>query len=46
MASNIATKPELVGHFYPEGPDWNVRFPDQLRLVGFPEEAERLDSGS
>ena len=35
MASNTATKPELVGHFSPDGPDWNVRFPDQLRLVGF-----------
>jgi len=31
MASNIATKPELVGHFAPEYPDFNLSVPDQLR---------------
>jgi DNA-binding beta-propeller fold protein YncE len=32
LAGNIATKPELVGHFAPEAPDFNVRVPDQVRL--------------
>ncbi len=32
MASNIATKPELVGHFATEAPDFELRFPDQLRV--------------
>jgi DNA-binding beta-propeller fold protein YncE len=31
LADNIATKPELVGHFAPEAPDFNVRVPDQIR---------------
>ncbi len=31
MASNIATKPELVGHFAEEAPDFNLRIPDQVR---------------
>ena len=31
LASNIATKPELVGHFAAEYPDFNLSFPDQLR---------------
>ena len=31
MASNIATKPELEGHFAPEYPDFNLSVPDQLR---------------
>lgn len=32
---NIATKPELVGHFDPQYPDFNLRFPDQLRVEEF-----------
>jgi DNA-binding beta-propeller fold protein YncE len=32
IAKNIATKPELVGHFAPESPDFNVRVPDQIRM--------------
>ena len=32
LADNIATKPELVGHFAPEAPDFNVRVPDQIRV--------------
>jgi DNA-binding beta-propeller fold protein YncE len=32
MASNIATKPELVGHFAEEAPDFNLLVPDQIRV--------------
>ena len=32
LASNVATKPELVGHFAPESPDFNLRVPDQIRV--------------
>jgi len=32
MASNTATKPELVGHFAPESPDFNLLVPDQIRV--------------
>lgn len=32
---NVATKPELVGHFDPEYPDFNLSFPDQLRVNEF-----------
>ena len=35
LASNTATKPELVGHFAPEYPDFNLSFPDQLRVEVF-----------
>jgi DNA-binding beta-propeller fold protein YncE len=35
LANNIATKPELVGHFAPEGPDFNLRVPDQIRVNVF-----------
>ncbi len=31
LASNMPTKPELVGHFAPEAPDFNLRVPDQIR---------------
>jgi hypothetical protein len=31
LAKNIATKPELVGHYAPESPDFNLRVPDQIR---------------
>lgn len=32
LAANIATKPELVGHFAPESPDFNLLVPDQIRV--------------
>ncbi len=32
LASNTATKPELVGHFAEEAPDFNLRVPDQVRV--------------
>ncbi len=35
LAANIATKPELVGHFAPESPDFNLRIPDQVRVSIF-----------
>ncbi|MGB0122625.1 MAG: bifunctional YncE family protein/alkaline phosphatase family protein [Silvibacterium sp.] len=31
VAQDIATKPQLVGHFAPEYPDFNLDIPDQLR---------------
>ncbi len=35
LADNVATKPELVGHFAAESPDFNVRIPDQIRVEVF-----------
>jgi len=35
LAKNIATKPELVGHFAEEQPDFNLRVPDQIRAEVF-----------
>jgi len=35
IARNIATKPELRGHFDPLFPDFNVYYPDQLRVDEF-----------
>jgi DNA-binding beta-propeller fold protein YncE len=35
LANNIATKPELVGHFAVEAPDFNLRVPDQIRAEVF-----------
>jgi DNA-binding beta-propeller fold protein YncE len=32
IAANIATKPELVGHFAAESPDFNLLVPDQVRV--------------
>jgi len=32
IAMNVATKPELVGHFAPEAPDFNLMIPDQIRV--------------
>jgi YVTN family beta-propeller protein len=32
MAANTATKPELVGHFATEAPDFNLAIPDQVRV--------------
>jgi DNA-binding beta-propeller fold protein YncE len=35
IAKNIATKPELVGHFAEEAPDFNLRIPEQVRAEIF-----------
>jgi len=35
IARNTPTKPELVGHFAPESPDFNLRVPDQIRVAVF-----------
>jgi YVTN family beta-propeller protein len=35
IASNTATKPELVGHFAAESPDFNLAVPDQVRVEIF-----------
>jgi hypothetical protein len=35
MASNVATKPELVGHFAMEAPDFDLLVPDQVRVEIF-----------
>lgn len=35
IAKNTATKPELVGHFDPAYPDFNLSVPDQLREAEF-----------
>jgi hypothetical protein len=35
IAANVATKPELVGHFAEEAPDFNLRVPDQVRVEVF-----------
>ena len=35
LARNVATKPELVGHFAEEQPDFNLMVPDQLRAEVF-----------
>jgi DNA-binding beta-propeller fold protein YncE len=35
IAKNVATKPELVGHFAEESPDFNLRIPDQIRAEIF-----------
>jgi DNA-binding beta-propeller fold protein YncE len=32
LAANTPTKPELVGHFAPEAPDFNLAIPDQVRV--------------
>jgi hypothetical protein len=32
IAANVATKPELVGHFAEEAPDFNLAIPDQIRV--------------
>ena len=32
LASNIAIKPELEGHFATEAPDFNLAVPDQIRV--------------
>jgi hypothetical protein len=35
IATNVATKPELVGHFAEEAPDFNLLVPDQVRVEIF-----------
>jgi hypothetical protein len=35
IAANTATKPELVGHFASEAPDFNLYVPDQIRVEVF-----------
>jgi DNA-binding beta-propeller fold protein YncE len=35
IAQNVATKPELVGHFDPLYPDFQLEFPDQMRFEEF-----------
>jgi DNA-binding beta-propeller fold protein YncE len=35
LAGNTPTKPELVGHFAPESPDFNLAIPDQIRAEVF-----------
>ena len=35
IAANTATKPELVGHFAEEAPDFNLAIPDQIRFEIF-----------
>ena len=35
LAANVATKPELVGHFAPEAPDFELMVPDQIRVEIF-----------
>ena len=35
IAANTATKPELVGHFATEAPDFNLEVPDQIRVEVF-----------
>lgn len=32
IATNTPTKPELVGHFAPEAPDFDLMVPDQIRV--------------
>jgi DNA-binding beta-propeller fold protein YncE len=35
IATNVATKPELVGHFAMEAPDFDLMVPDQVRVEIF-----------
>ena len=35
LAKNVPTKPELVGHYAEEAPDFNLKVPDQLRANVF-----------
>jgi DNA-binding beta-propeller fold protein YncE len=50
IARNEATKPELVGHFDPRYPDFELDFPDQLRFEefagSFRKWVEKRNSGS
>ena len=40
ISQNIATKPELQGHFDPEFPDFELSFPDELRVRRFLQKLE------
>jgi hypothetical protein len=44
LAKNVATKPELVGHFAPEAPDFNLRVPDQIRAQVFLQHFKQWDA--
>ncbi|HEX6494438.1 MAG TPA: bifunctional YncE family protein/alkaline phosphatase family protein [Acidobacteriaceae bacterium] len=50
IAQNVATKPELVGHFDPNYPDFQLDFPDQMRFeefdTYFKKWVEKRNSGS
>jgi YVTN family beta-propeller protein len=35
LEKNVATKPELVGHYAEEAPDFNLKVPDQIRANVF-----------
>jgi len=41
-ARNVATKPELQGHFDPRFPDFRLNYPDQLRVDEFLNEFEQF----
>ncbi len=45
IAANVATKPELVGHFAPESPDFELRVPDQIRVAIFLRHLKRWVAG-
>lgn len=42
ISRNIAVKPELVDHFDPRFPDFNLHFPDQLRADEFLNEFQQF----
>src|SRR5207302_10348132 len=42
IAENVAVKQELVGHFDPRFPDFNLNFPDQLRADEFLNEFDQF----
>jgi DNA-binding beta-propeller fold protein YncE len=44
IASNTATKTELVGHFAKESPDFNLAIPDQIRVVIFLRHLKRWEA--
>lgn len=44
IATNTATKPELVGHFAPEAPDFNLAIPDQIRVEIFLQHLKRWEA--
>jgi len=45
LAENKPTKPELVGHYAPEYPDFNLRVPDQIRVNIFVKHLEDWEAG-
>ncbi len=44
LLTNVATKPELVGHFAPESPDFNLYVPDQIRVDIFLRHLQRWEA--